>query len=103
MGDELESSHRAWLFKNYPAVHVLYVCIQEFREIFRTRRQSLMCGFIVKCVYRSFNNLILLKFTRPINRIRKLPQRKVEAFALVEQNPRQPRPGVRLEFFAIFT
>lgn len=62
MGDELETSKLAWLFKNYPVVQVLHICIQEFREIFRIRRQSLMCVFIEK--YRDCEWTLLSSFAR---------------------------------------
>jgi len=66
MGDELEPSHRAWLFENYPAVHVLYVCIREFREVFRHQRQSLMVGFIEK--YRNCEWKLLASFVRGLEK-----------------------------------
>lgn len=60
MGDEPEPYKLAWLLNNYPVVHALYVCIQEFREVFRSRRQSLMYGFIEK--YRQCEWKLLASF-----------------------------------------
>ena len=66
MGDELEPAHRAWLFEAYPAIHTLYICIREFREIFRSKRQSLLCGFIEK--YRGCGLKLLASFVQGLEK-----------------------------------
>jgi len=48
MNSELSPEHKDYVFKKYPQIYELYVCIKEFRQIFDSTRMPLLYLFIEK-------------------------------------------------------
>lgn len=57
IGNELKPEHLSYLVNTYPKFGSLYICVKEFKQIFKTKYQSLLYCFIEKYSKSAINQL----------------------------------------------